>query len=229
MCGYDPRPWLPVLSGVTIGDRAQSERFIWDLRRTLSDQHLVHAATMRQWANAHGMECSQEGYGINPVDLVQYQKEIGVPMYEGYDLVSSDRFVQETDDPDWIVRWVQRDRELRATPIAAVPEQHLTVTLDQLIDGLDRVVLDLALVDGKVTQALARTPTWDGPGINFYQPGTLHTRPGKALYHSVDASGLKLGAEGLSGPVKLTLKPPQSDTLITMTTEISAKRHALLW
>ena len=143
------------------------------------------------------------------------------------DKIRYDRFIQEADDPDWIVRWVQRDRELRATPPAAVPEQHLTVTLDQLVDGIDRVVLDLALANGKVTQALARTPTWDGPGINFYQPGTVHTRSGKALYHSVDASGLKLSAEGLSGPVKLTLKPPQSDTLISMTAEISAKRHAL--
>ncbi|GDY12875.1 hypothetical protein LBMAG53_17530 [Planctomycetota bacterium] len=138
-----------------------------------------------------------------------------------------DRFIQETDDPDWIVRWVHRDRELRATPPSAAPEQHLTVTLDQLIDGIDRVVLDLALADGRVTQALARTPTWDGPGINFYQPGTVHTRPGKAFFHSVDASGLKLSAEGLSGTVKLTLKPPQSDTLISMIAEISAKRHAL--
>ena len=138
-----------------------------------------------------------------------------------------DRFLQETDDPDWIVRWVERDRELRTTPIAAVPEKHLTVTLDQLIDGIDRVVIDLALSDGKVTQALARTPTWDGPGINFYQPGTVHTRLGKAFYHSVDASGLKLSAEGLSGLVKLTLKPPQGEQLISLTAEISAKRHAL--
>jgi hypothetical protein len=143
------------------------------------------------------------------------------------DKIRYDRFIQETDDPYWIVRWVERDRELRATPPTAEAEQHLSVTLDQLIDGIDRVVLDLALADGKVTQALARTPTWDGPGINFYQPGTVHTRPGKALYHSVDASGLKLSAEGLSGPVKLTLKPPQGEQLISMTVDINAKRHAI--
>jgi hypothetical protein len=141
--------------------------------------------------------------------------------------IGYNRFIQETDDPDWIVRWVERDRELRATPPVAVAEQHLSVTLDQLIDGIDRVVLDLSLSDGKVTQALARTPTWDGPGINFYQPGTVHTRPGKALYHNVDASGLKLSAEGLSGPVKLTLKPPQGEQWISLTAEISAKRHAI--
>jgi len=143
------------------------------------------------------------------------------------DKLRYDRFVQENDDPYWIVRWVERDRELRTTPPTAVAEQHLSVTLDQLIDGIDRVVLDLALADGKVTQALARTPTWDGPGINFYQPGTVHTRSGKALFHSVDASGLKHSADGLSGPVKLTLKPPQGEQLISITAEISAKRHAL--
>jgi len=86
--GYDPRPWLPVLSGVTIGDRAQSERFIWDLRCTLAEQECLFPATVRQWANAHGVKFEQEGYGMHPNYLVRYQKEIDVPMNEGYDLVS---------------------------------------------------------------------------------------------------------------------------------------------
>ena len=82
--GYDPRPWLPVLCGVTIGDRAQSERFIWDYQRTLSDQYLAHAVTIRQWVNAHGLKFDQEGYGMQPNDLVRYQKELDVPMDEFY-------------------------------------------------------------------------------------------------------------------------------------------------
>jgi len=82
--GYDPRPWLPVLCGVTIGDRAQSERFIWDYQRTLSDQYLVHAATIRRWCNTHGVKFDQEGYGMSPNDIVRYQKELDVPMDEFY-------------------------------------------------------------------------------------------------------------------------------------------------
>ncbi|MEY4386666.1 MAG: hypothetical protein RLY20_1949, partial [Verrucomicrobiota bacterium] len=39
--GYDPLPWLPVLSGRIVGSADQSERFLWDLRRLIAD----HVAT----------------------------------------------------------------------------------------------------------------------------------------------------------------------------------------
>jgi hypothetical protein len=33
--GYDPRPWLPALTGIVIGSTADTDRFLWDFRRTL--------------------------------------------------------------------------------------------------------------------------------------------------------------------------------------------------
>ena len=35
--GYDPHPWLPVLTGRIVESADASERFLWDFRRTLSD------------------------------------------------------------------------------------------------------------------------------------------------------------------------------------------------
>lgn len=35
--GYDPRPWLPTLTGVIVGSRARSDGFLYDYRRTLSE------------------------------------------------------------------------------------------------------------------------------------------------------------------------------------------------
>ncbi len=35
--GYDPRPWLPVLTGRVVQDAGASDRFLWDFRRTLAD------------------------------------------------------------------------------------------------------------------------------------------------------------------------------------------------
>ena len=35
--GYDPHPWLPVLTGHIVETAAASDRFLWDFRRTLSD------------------------------------------------------------------------------------------------------------------------------------------------------------------------------------------------
>ncbi|MEI9967830.1 MAG: glycosyl hydrolase [Terracidiphilus sp.] len=34
--GYDARPWLPALTGVVIKSTADTDRFLWDFRRTLS-------------------------------------------------------------------------------------------------------------------------------------------------------------------------------------------------
>ena len=155
-------------------------------------------------------------HGTNPISNA----------YVPGDPLGYNRYIQEQDDPDWIVRWMKRDRELRASPPVAIADKHITLSLDRLIDQTDRVVLDLQVTEGQVRQALARTPTWDGPGINFYQPGRLHTRPGKALFHGVDASALKLSAQGLSGTVKLSLKPPQGEEVRNVTVEIKAQRHA---
>ena len=35
--GYDPRPWLPVLTGRVVESAAASDRFLWDFRATLAD------------------------------------------------------------------------------------------------------------------------------------------------------------------------------------------------
>ncbi|MBC2651149.1 glycoside hydrolase [Novosphingobium flavum] len=35
--GYDPLPWLPALTGTLVGTRAESDRFLFDYRRTLAD------------------------------------------------------------------------------------------------------------------------------------------------------------------------------------------------
>lgn len=35
--GYNPRPWMPVLAGRVIGSSEESDRFLWDFRKTLGD------------------------------------------------------------------------------------------------------------------------------------------------------------------------------------------------
>ena len=35
--GYDPTLWLPVLTGVIVGSPEQSDRFLWDFRRTIAE------------------------------------------------------------------------------------------------------------------------------------------------------------------------------------------------
>ncbi len=55
--GYDPTPWLPALTGTVIGTRAQSDRFLYDFRRTLADlMASEHYGTVAAVAHEHGLK-----------------------------------------------------------------------------------------------------------------------------------------------------------------------------
>lgn len=59
--GYDPTPWLATLVGVVIGSRAESDRFLYDFRRTLSDLHATeHYATVARVAHEYGLRLYNE-------------------------------------------------------------------------------------------------------------------------------------------------------------------------
>lgn len=55
--GYDPVPWLPVMAGYIVGDADRSDRFLWDLRRTLADAAAdVSVGHLRELANRDGLK-----------------------------------------------------------------------------------------------------------------------------------------------------------------------------
>ncbi|MEE4454820.1 glycosyl hydrolase [Novosphingobium resinovorum] len=54
--GYDPRPWLPTLTGTLVGTRAQSDKFLYDYRRTLADLLASeHYGTVAKVAHENGL------------------------------------------------------------------------------------------------------------------------------------------------------------------------------
>ncbi|NJR42820.1 MAG: hypothetical protein HC767_09320 [Akkermansiaceae bacterium] len=62
--GYDPKPWLPVLSGRLVGTADQSERFLWDLRRLVADRvGEDYVGGLRDACKPHGLELWLENYG----------------------------------------------------------------------------------------------------------------------------------------------------------------------
>lgn len=55
--GYDPLPWLPVLTGTIIGSRSQSDAFLYDFRRTLADLLASeHYGTVAAVAHENGIK-----------------------------------------------------------------------------------------------------------------------------------------------------------------------------
>lgn len=54
--GYDPRPWLPAVTGIIIGSRQQTDAFLYDFRRTLGELAASeHYGTIARVAKAEGM------------------------------------------------------------------------------------------------------------------------------------------------------------------------------
>jgi hypothetical protein len=62
--GYDPVPFLPVLTGHVVGSPEQSERFLWDVRRLAAEIAGNHLLTsFNAITHKHGIETWIENYG----------------------------------------------------------------------------------------------------------------------------------------------------------------------
>lgn len=73
--GYDPMPWLPVLTGRIVGSADQSDRFLWDLRRLVADRIARdYVGGLRDLCHQHGMKMWLENYGHwgFPAEFLQY-------------------------------------------------------------------------------------------------------------------------------------------------------------
>lgn len=80
--GYDLFDYLPVFSGRVVDTLEISERFLWDLRRTISELVVErYAGRMRELAHAHGLRFTVEAYG-SPCDVIPYAGEGDEPMGE---------------------------------------------------------------------------------------------------------------------------------------------------
>lgn len=59
--GYDPTPWLPTLTGIIVGSRSESDRFLYDFRRTLADlMASQHYGTIAEVARQSGLRSYAE-------------------------------------------------------------------------------------------------------------------------------------------------------------------------
>jgi len=80
---YDVRRWLPVLTGRVIESEDLSERFLWDMRQTVSEMiRDNYASRLRELARAHGIKLSIEAYGQLCIDDLEYAGASDMPISE---------------------------------------------------------------------------------------------------------------------------------------------------
>lgn len=73
--GYDPVPYLPVLSGAVVGSPDLSDRFLWDLRRMVADRvSYDYVGGLRDVCHQYGLTTWLENYGHwgFPGEFLQY-------------------------------------------------------------------------------------------------------------------------------------------------------------
>ena len=83
--GYDLLPWLPVLAGRIVNSRDESDRFLFDYRRTLGDLAIDgHYKLFRDNAHKHGLLIHPESGGPHavPIDAQQCLGMDDAPMSE---------------------------------------------------------------------------------------------------------------------------------------------------
>ncbi len=82
--GYDARPWLPALTGVVLKSTADTDRFLWDFRRTIG-QLLAqsHYGEIAEELHAHGMKYYSEALEMHRPSLgddMEMRSAADVPM-----------------------------------------------------------------------------------------------------------------------------------------------------
>ncbi len=73
--GYDPIPFLPVMTGRVVGSVDQSDRFLWDLRRLVADRVASnYVGGLRDLCHEQGLRMWLENYGHwgFPGEFLQY-------------------------------------------------------------------------------------------------------------------------------------------------------------
>lgn len=81
--GYDMEPWLPVIAGFPVESREKSERFLWDLRRTIADLYAEnYFGYFGELCHKAGMKFSTEPYGNGGFDSLTSGGKADIPMGE---------------------------------------------------------------------------------------------------------------------------------------------------
>lgn len=84
--GYDPTPYLPVLTGRIVESADVSDRFLWDFRRTIADLFAEnHYGTMAEELRRHGVGIYAEASGVALEileDSLLNKSKVEIPMAE---------------------------------------------------------------------------------------------------------------------------------------------------
>ena len=82
-CGYDSTPWLLAMTGRIVGSIEETERFLYDMRRTQTDMFNENfLAYFKEKAALYGLKFAAEPYGDGNFESLEYAEVLDYPMSE---------------------------------------------------------------------------------------------------------------------------------------------------
>jgi hypothetical protein len=82
-CGYDIETFLPALTGRVIENEEITNRFLWDMRYTISELIAEnYAGHLRELSNKHGIQFSMEAIDGTPFDEIRVSGQSDMPQTE---------------------------------------------------------------------------------------------------------------------------------------------------
>ena len=177
--GYDPVPYLPVVAGRIVTDRATSERFLNDLRRTVGDLVTDHYDHMAERAREYGLgiECESGGPHSAPLDALETFRSAAVPQTEYWAQSNEHR---STDQDRFFTKEAASAADIYGKPIVA--QEGMTSIGPQWSESLAtdlKPSFDQALTEGMnrlVWHEFTSSPASFGLPGNEYFAGT-HLNP----------------------------------------------------
>jgi hypothetical protein len=194
--GYNPAPWMPVLTGQVVESAEASDRFLWDFRKTIADliadEHYGQLeATLHEWHMGHYGESHESGRAF-VADGMEVKKFNEVPMSAMWTQspgVNKEQYGYNADDRESASVahiYGQNLAAAESMTAAAGPWAWSPATLkptadQELLNGINRIVIHESahqplvgkapgLTLGPFGQWFNRNETWAeqaGPWINY--------------------------------------------------------------
>lgn len=180
--GYDPGPWLPVLTGIVVDTPERSDRFLWDWRRTIAELLATeHYGTIADEAHKRGMRHYAEALEDSrayPGDDMEMRRFADVPMgasgvggaFPAEGILPPRRRLVDNHGAASVAHVYGRDlaaaEAFTAAPLGAMPQQLKTLADMFFVEGINRLFIHTS----------AHQPTSQGPGVSLNNIGHFFTR-----------------------------------------------------
>jgi hypothetical protein len=192
--GYDPIHYLPIVTGRIVNDRATSNRFLNDLRRTVGDLLTDHYDHFAERARTYGLglQCESGGPHGAPMDALETFRSLDLPQSEYW--AKSDEH-RSRDEERFFVKEAASAADIYGKPLVA--EEGMTSIGPQWSESLAtdlKPTFDQALTEGMnrmVWHQFTSSPKKFGLPGNEYFAGT-HLNPNVTWWNQSDAFFLYL-------------------------------------